>query len=291
VRQIDQVCKHFLGEGIALPSCGVEQVVTESSQHSVENEVDEIFPSLARTESYSSDSDQNSSKSEDETSKAVSSKSGSLTIRPHVLEKDKKIEIIVHPTGFRAYMEEFGAMNRCTLMDTLLSHRIELVEQFIELINAMVHNEYENRYPLWAEEIRDIRTQLYKIDSRWDLKLIKTQCGHVLIRQYDCTCDPPFNYWLTISKRETPRLNKPKIPTIDELIEKRRALVGKLFLIVEDQVIDGYYPQFDLSWVIGLRKIAQQILDIDPQWKLEFVKEQFKCLKIRRVSCNCGHQK
>ncbi len=39
-----------------------------------------------------------------------------------------------------------------------------------------------------------------------------------------------------------------------------------------------------------LNLISQKILDIDPHWKLECVKEQFKCLRIKRVSCDCGHQ-
>ena len=284
-----QTSEQLLREGIALLSCLVEQGVTKSDQSSSDNEGDERFPPFKRTKYKSSKPNQRSPKVENDTG-SKSSKSGFLSVRPLTPEKRDKIEIFVHSTGFRAYTE-VGEMNRCTLMDTLLSHRVELVSQFIELINAMVHKEYENRYPLWAEEIRDVRTQLYKVDSRWDLKMVRTRCGHMLIRQYDCTCDPPFNHKLSVSKKETPKLNKPKFLTIDELMEKRQLAVSRLLLIIEDYVIDGYYPQYELSWVVELRKTAQQILNIDPQWKLECIKEQFKCLQIRRVSCDCGHQK
>jgi hypothetical protein len=284
-----QTSEQLLREGIALLSCLVEQGVTKSNQSSSDNEGDERFPPSKRTKYKSSKPNQRSPKVENDTG-SKSSKSGFLSVRPLTPEKRDKIEIFVHSTGFRAYTE-VGEMNRCTLMDTLLSHRVELVSQFIELINAMVHKEYENRYPLWAEEIRDVRAQLYKIDSRWDLKMVRTRCGHMLIRQYDCTCDPPFNYKLSASKKETPKLNKPKFPTINELMERRQLAVSRLLLIIEDYIIDGYYPQYELSWVVELRKTAQQILNIDPQWKLECIKEQFKCLQIRRVSCDCGHQK
>jgi len=155
----------------------------------------------------------------------------------------------------------------------------------------MVHKEYENRYPLWAEKVRDDTTQLSNIDSRWGLKLINTQCRHILIRQNDCTCDPPFNYQLMISAEESFVLNRSKTPTIDELMRRRLVLVNELIRFIEDCIIDGYYPQFDLTWVVHLRRISQRILDIDPYWKLECVREQFKCLKIKRVSCDCGHQK
>ena len=288
-RSNTQSSEQLLREGIALLSCLVEQGVTKSNQSSSDNEGDERFPPSKRTKYKSSKPNQRSLKVENDTG-SKSSKSGFLSVRPLTPEKRDKIEIFVHSTGFRAYTE-VGEMNRCTLMDTLLSHRVELVSQFIELINAMVHKEYENRYPLWAEEIRDVRAQLYKIDSRWDLKMVRTRCGHMLIRQYDCTCDPPFNYKSSASKKETPKLNKPKFPTINELMERRQLAVSRLLLIIEDYIIDGYYPQYELSWVVELRKTAQQILNIDPQWKLECIKEQFKCLQIRRVSCDCGHQK
>ena len=288
-RSNTQSSEQLLREGIALLSCLVEQGVTKSDQSSSDNEGDERFPPSKRTKYKSSKPNQRSPKIENDTG-SKSSKSGFLSVRPLTPEKRDKIEIFVHSTGFRAYTE-VGEMNRCTLMDTLLAHRVELVSQFIELINAMVHKEYENRYPLWAAEIRDVRTQLYKIDSRWDLKMVRTRCGHMLIRQYDCTCDPPFNYKSSVSKKEMPNPNKPKFPTIDELMERRQLAVSRLLLIIEDYVIDGYYPQYELSWVVELRKTAQQILNIDPQWKLECIKEQFKCLQIRRVSCDCGHQK
>jgi hypothetical protein len=199
----------------------------------------------------------------------------------------------VHPTGFKTFIEDIGEINRCTLMDTLLSHKTELIIQFIDLINSMVHKEYENRYPLWAEKVKEVTTQISAIDARWGLKLINTQCRHILIRQSDCTCDPNFNYQLTsISDLESYVLSQQKkTSTIDELMRRRRVLVNELIKFIEDCIIDGYYPQFDLTWVVQLRRISQKILDIDPHWKLECIREPFKCLKIKRVSCGCGHQK
>jgi hypothetical protein len=170
----------------------------------------------------------------------------------YTVGKEKKIEIFVHPTGFRTFIEDISEINRCTLTDTLLSHKTELIVQFIDLINAMVHKEYENRYPLWAEKVRDDTTQLSNIDSRWGLKLINTQCRHILIRQNDCTCDPPFNYQLMISAEESFVLNRSKTPTIDELMRRRLVLVNELIRFIEDCIIDGYYPQFDLTWVVHL---------------------------------------
>ena len=162
-RSNTQSSEQLLREGIALLSCLVEQGVTKSNQSSSDNEGDERFPPSKRTKHKSSKSNQRSPKVENDTG-SKSSRSGFLSVRPLTPEKRDKIEIFVHSTGFRAYTE-VSEMNRCTLMDTLLSHRVELVSQFIELINAMVHKEYENRYPLWAEEIRDVRAQLYKILS------------------------------------------------------------------------------------------------------------------------------
>jgi len=46
----------------------------------------------------------------------------------------------------------------------LLSHKTELIIQFIDLINSMVHKEYENRYPLWAEKVKEVTTQISVID-------------------------------------------------------------------------------------------------------------------------------
>jgi len=86
-------------------------------------------------------------------------------------------------------------------------------------------------------------------------------------------------------------LSRSKTPTIDELMRRRRVLVNELIKFIEDCIIDGYYLQYDLTWVVHLRRISQRILDIDPYWKLECVREPFKCLKIKRISCDCGHQK
>jgi len=318
--QRDQSDNQPLGEGIALPSKSIDSREFPGHRLNQDENKEEISSFAEKSDDYHAksaedyesyidfSSESSQSQIEDEIEIIPSTSTGtnteSIKRNQYVFEdgipaassytvgKDKKIEIFVHPTGFRTFIEDIGEINRCTLMDTLLSHKTELIIQFIDLINSMVHKEYENRYPLWAEKVKDVTNQISIIDSRWGLKLINTQCRHILIRQSDCTCDPPFNYQLSsISDLETYVLSKPKSPTIDELMRRRRVLVNELIRFIEDCIIDGYYPQFDLTWVVHLRRISQKILDIDPHWKLECVKEQFKCLRIKRVSCDCGHQK
>jgi len=318
--QRDQSDNQPLGEGIALPSKSIDS--REYSGHRLnQDENKEETSSFAEKsddyhaksaedhESYIDFSSESSQSQTEDEIEIISSTSTGTNTEPikrnqyvfedgipaassYTVGKDKKIEIFVHPTGFRTFIEDIGEINRCTLMDTLLSHKTDLIIQFIDLINSMVHKEYENRYPLWAEKVKEVTTQISAIDARWGLKLINTQCRHILIRQSDCTCDPPFNYQLSsASDLETYVLSKPKSPTIDELMRRRRVLVNELIRFIEDCIIDGYYPQFDLTWVVHLRRISQKILNIDPHWKLECIRETFKCLKIHRVSCDCGHQK
>jgi hypothetical protein len=318
--QRDQSDNQPLGEGIALPSKSIDSREFPGHRLNQDENKEEISSFAEKSDDYHAksaedyesyidfSSESSQSQIEDEIEIIPSTSTGtnteSIKRNQYVFEdgipaassytvgKDKKIEIFVHPTGFRTFIEDIGEINRCTLMDTLLSHKTELIIQFIDLINSMVHKEYENRYPLWAEKVKDVANQISIIDSRWGLKLINTQCRHILIRQSDCTCDPPFNYQLSsISDLETYVLSKPKSPTIDELMRKRRVLVNELIKFIEDCIIDGYYPQFDLTWVVHLRRISQKILNIDPHWKLECIRETFKCLKIQRVSCDCGHQK
>jgi hypothetical protein len=318
--QRDQSDNQPLGEGIALPSKSIDSREFPGHRLNQDENKEEISSFAEKSDDYHAksaedyesyidfSSESSQSQIEDEIEIIPSTSTGtnteSIKRNQYVFEdgipaassytvgKDKKIEIFVHPTGFRTFIEDIGEINRCTLMDTLLSHKTELIIQFIDLINSMVHKEYENRYPLWAEKVKDVTNQISIIDSRWGLKLINTQCRHILIRQSDCTCDPPFNYQLSsISDLETYVLSKPKSPTIDELMRKRRVLVNELIKFIEDCIIDGYYPQFDLTWVVHLRRISQKILNIDPHWKLECIRETFKCLKIQRVSCDCGHQK
>jgi hypothetical protein len=50
IRRSNQVCKQLLGEGIALPSCGVKQVVAESSQNT--NKVDQDETVLSTRKGY-----------------------------------------------------------------------------------------------------------------------------------------------------------------------------------------------------------------------------------------------
>jgi hypothetical protein len=321
--QRDQSDNQPLGEGIALPSKSIDSREFAGHRQNQDENKEEVSSfaegsdnyhakSAEDNESYidfSSESDQ--SQLEDEIEIIPSSSTGTNTdtvkrnqyvfkdgipaASSYTVGKDKKIEIFIHPTGFRTFIEDICEINRCTLMDTLLSHKTELIIQFIDLINSMVHKEYENRYPLWAEKVKDVTTQISAIDSRWGLKLINTGCGHILIRQNDCTCDPPINYQSMISAEESfvlDRLNNRLKPlTIDELMKRRRVQVNELIRFIEDCIIDGYYPQYDLTWVIHLRRISQRILNIDPCWKLECVREPFKCLRIKRVNCDCGHQK
>jgi len=319
--QRDQSDNQPLGEGIALPSKSIDSREFPGHRLNQDENKEEISSFAEKSDDYHAksaedhesyidfSSESSQSQTEDEIEIIPSTSTGtnteSIKRNQYVFEdgipaassytvgKDKKIEIFVHPTGFRTFIEDIGEINRCTLMDTLLSHKTELIIQFIDLINSMVHKEYENRYPLWAEKVKEVTTQISAIDARWGLKLINTQCRHILIRQSDCTCDPPFNYQLTsISDLESYVLSKQnKTPTIDELMRKRRVLVNELIKFIEDCIIDGYYPQFDLTWVVHLRRISQKILNIDPHWKLECIRETFKCLKIQRVSCDCGHQK
>jgi hypothetical protein len=317
--QRDQSDNQPLGEGIALPSKSIDsrefaghcQNQNESKKEiSLSAECDNYhIVSAEDNKSYIDfSSESNQSQLEDEIEIIPSTSTGTSTdtvkqnqyvfedgipaASSYTIGKDKKIEIFIHPTGFRTFIEDIGEINRCTLMDTLLSHKTELIVQFIDLINAMVHKEYENRYPLWAGKVKEVTTQISNINSRWGLKLIKTQCKHILIRQSDCTCDPPSNYQsFMMSDLESYILSRSKTPTIDELMRRRRVLVNELIKFIEDCIIDGYYPQYDLTWVVHLRRISQRILDIDPYWKLECVREPFKCLKIKRISCDCGHQK
>ncbi len=76
------------------------------------------------------------------------------------LSKEIATVIINVNDSLRAYTEEFGKMNRCPLIDTLLSHKAELIKKYVELINALIHREYENKYPLWAEEILYVSQQI-----------------------------------------------------------------------------------------------------------------------------------
>jgi hypothetical protein len=202
--------------------------------------------------------------------------------------KIRKREILVDPIDLQAYTEEMGIMNKCQLMDTILPGRVHLTMQFIDLINDLVHKKYENQYPAWAESIIEVATQLINIDPRWELKTVLLTCGHVVLRNYDCTCDPPF-FPLRVREKEFSRL-RAKTITINDLIDRRNLLTRKLINTIFERVVEESYSQYKLSWVSEVSKIIRQILNIDPGWELKCIKEQFKCLKIEHKVCKCGQQ-
>jgi len=202
--------------------------------------------------------------------------------------KVRKREILVDPIDLQAYTEGMGIMNKCQLMDTILPGRVHLTMQFIDLINDLVHKKYENQYPAWAENIIEVTTQLINIDPRWELKTVLLTCGHVVLRNYDCTCDPPF-FPLRVREKEFSKL-RAKTMTINDLIDRRNLLTRKLMNTIFERVVEESYPQYKLPWVSEVSKIIRQILNIDPGWELECIKEQFKCLKIEHKVCKCGQQ-
>ncbi len=65
---------------------------------------------------------------------------------------------------------DYTKLTRCQLIDTILGHRAELTEQFIFLINALAHGEYDDQYSVWRDEILDVVYQLIRIDANWRLK-------------------------------------------------------------------------------------------------------------------------
>ena len=202
--------------------------------------------------------------------------------------KIRKREILVDPIDLQAYTEEMGIMNKCQLMDTILPGRVHLTMQFIDLINDLVHKKYENQYPAWAENVIEVTTQLINIDPRWELKTVLLTCGHVVLRNYDCTCDPPF-FPLRVREKAFSRL-RAKIMTIKDLIDRRNLLTRKLMNTIFERVVEESYSQYKLPWVSEVSKIIRQILNIDPGWELKCIKEQFKCLKIEHKVCKCGQQ-
>jgi hypothetical protein len=202
--------------------------------------------------------------------------------------KIRKREILVDPIDLQAYTEEMGIMNKCQLMDTILPGRVHLTMQFIDLVNDLVHKKYENQYPAWAESILEVTAQLINIDPRWELKTVLLTCGHVVLRNYDCTCDPPF-FPLRVREREFSKL-RAKTITINDLIDRRNLLTRKLMNTILEKVVEENYSQYKLQWVSEVSKIIKQILNIDPGWELKCIKEQFKCLKIEHKVCKCGQQ-
>ena len=138
------------------------------------------------------------------------------SVNKKIRQKNQEWEISINPINLHAYTKKFGEINKCQLMDTLLPGRVHLTMQLIDLINDMVHRKYENQYPIWVEEILDVTTQLLKIDPRWELKTVLLICGHIILRNHDCNCDPPF-FPLRTKKQGKIRA---KIVTINDLMRK-----------------------------------------------------------------------
>jgi len=182
---------------------------------------------------------------------------------------------------------DYTKLTRCQLIDTILGHRAELTEQFIFLINALAHGEYDDQYSVWRDEILDVVYQLIRIDTNWRLKVVTKDCGHIIIRHEECTCDEPFHYKTKIERRRVSRPRKRVLPTIPQLIEKRDSNVRDLLFMINESVVDYDYPRDNITWVMELRRIIQRILDIDPSWKLECIRVPAQCMKIKREQCNC----
>jgi hypothetical protein len=51
---------------------------------------------------------------------------------------------------------DYTKLTKCQLIDTVLGHRAELTEQFIFLINALAHGEYDDQNSIWKDEILDV---------------------------------------------------------------------------------------------------------------------------------------
>jgi len=182
---------------------------------------------------------------------------------------------------------DYTKLTKCQLIDTVLGHRAELTEQFIFLINALAHGEYDDQYSIWKDEILDVVYQLIRIDTNWRLKVVTKDCGHIIIRHEECTCDEPFHYKTKIERKRVSRPRKRVLPTIPQLIEKRDGNVRDLLFMINESVVDYDYPRDNITWVMELRRIIQRILDIDPSWKLECIMVPAQCMKIKREQCNC----
>jgi len=182
---------------------------------------------------------------------------------------------------------DYTKLTRCQLIDTILGHRAELTEQFILLINALAHGEYDDQYSVWRDEILDVVYQLIRIDTNWRLKVVTKDCGHIIIRHEECTCDEPFHYKTKIERRRVSRPRRRVLPTIPQLIEKRDSNVRDLLFMINESIVDYDYPRDNITWVMELRRIIQRILDIDPSWKLECIRAPAQCMKIKREQCNC----
>jgi hypothetical protein len=132
--------------------------------------------------------EQNSEPSTTESNQNRSTDNSTQTTIPIEAEKEEP-PINSLPGGV-----DYTKLTRCQLIDTILGHRAELTEQFIFLINALAHGGYDDQYSVWRDEILDVVYQLIRIDTNWRLKVVTKDCGHIIIRHEECTCDEPFHY-------------------------------------------------------------------------------------------------
>jgi len=225
--------------------------------------------------------EQNSEPSTTESNQNRSMDNSTQTTIPIEAEKEESL-VNSLPGGI-----DYTKLTKCQLIDTVLGHRAELTEQFIFLINALAHGEYDDQYSIWKDEILDVVYQLIRIDTNWRLKVVTKDCGHIIIRHEECTCDEPFHYRTKIERGRVSRPRKRILPTIPQLIEKRDGNVRDLLFMINESIVDYDYPRDNITWVMELRRIIQRILDIDPSWKLECIRAPAQCMKIKREQCNC----
>jgi len=263
------ICKDLTQEKEETNSSNSSEIITlnESEEESVELDFTcRNYDSDMEVGAIIFSPEQDSEPSTTESNQNKSMDNSTQTTIPIETEKEEPL-VNSLPGGI-----DYTKLTKCQLIDTVLGHRAELTEQFIILINALAHGEYDDQYSIWKDEILDVVYQLIRIDTNWRLKVVTKDCGHIIIRHEECTCDEPF---------------KRILPTIPQLIEKRDSNVRDLLFMINESIVDYDYPRDNITWVMELRRIIQRILDIDPSWKLECIRVPAQCMKIKREQCNC----
>ncbi len=73
--------------------------------------------------------------------------------------------------------------------------------------------EYDDQYSVWRDEILDVVYQLIRIDTNWRLKVVTKDCGHIIIRHEECTCDEPFHYKTKIERKRKSNKRRGNLQT------------------------------------------------------------------------------
>jgi hypothetical protein len=76
-------------------------------------------------------------------------------------------------------------------------------------------------------------------------------------------------------------------PLINGWCYERDQLVKCLISMVNDVFVDDQYPSNNLVWVKPMREIAEAIVRLDPNWRLECVTERYKSMVIKHPNCFC----